>query len=168
MQNKTTVSGILKQGAVALLLVAVLVVVVFWYSPGFVSAVRPSGGQWEVQPIQAEATPAPRFGHTITEVDGQLYMFGGALAAPDLQQLAGSATANVSSELWRWDKAGEKWVAVNPPSSPPARHGHAAATSDRSGQNKMYVFNGAKADGSLHSDIWSYNPATMKCWTLDK
>ena len=116
----------------------------------------------DVRGAITQTMPSPRYGHTITEVDGQLYMFGGALAAPDLQQLAGAAPANVSNELWRWDKAEQKWVAVNPPSSPPARSGHAAATSDSTGINKMYVFHGEGYDGSLHADIWSYNPSSSQ------
>lgn len=107
---------------------------------------------WET--LAPETKPSARYGHIMVELDDTVYIFGG--------MTADRSSKGASSELWKWDKAANKWVAVTPAASPPERHSHSATTSDKTETNKMYVFNGAKSDGSLHSDIWSYNPATMK------
>ena len=69
---------------------------------------------------------------------------GGTPAAPD-----------PLGQTWEWD--GTTWTQLNPPTSPPARTGHAMATLG----NKVMLFGGVGASGSL-DDTWEWDGAR---WT---
>ena len=90
-----------------------------------------------------ELTPAPappgRFGHTMTKLTNQIYVYGGV-----------GNNAVLLNDLWKWDSANNKWVEVKPTGSPPARHSHSAVVSSYTGQEKMYVFFGADLNGNVH------------------
>lgn len=122
-----------------------LVVMLFLLlTPGLVWA-----DEWQ----ELEPAPAPpgRFGHTMTKLNDQIYVYGGV-----------GNNAVLLNDLWRWDSVNNKWVEVKPTGSPPARHSHSAVVSSYTGQEKMYVFFGADLNGNVHSDVWSYSASTNK------
>lgn len=102
---------------------------------------------WEEIPLFGQ-TPGSRFGHTMTDVEGTIYLFGGA----------GSADLNTQfNDLWRYEPATRSFVKVVPANTPPpARHGHAAASAD----GKLFVLFGVNRQQGVLADIWSYDPST--------
>lgn len=87
--------------------------------------------------------PAPVFGHTMVEMNGEFYLFGG-------QTLDGRGLLNT---LHTCNASQNSWKKVTPLNDPPeARQGHAAVVYDK----KMYVFFGQGNAGAL-SDIWAYD-----------
>ena len=94
--------------------------------------------------------PSARFGHTMVEINGQVYMFGG------LTEGGSVLLDEISSYL-----PGEnRWVKETPINNPPPARIHHASVAY---QNRMYVFSGYGDQGIL-GDVWVYDPAT-KAWS---
>ncbi|KNC55270.1 uncharacterized protein AMSG_10909 [Thecamonas trahens ATCC 50062] len=94
----------------------------------------------EVMPMGA--TPAPRYGHTLTVVAGSVYCFGGFSEAGRL------------GDLWRLDPVTFAWEVLDPVGERPQRRtGHVAA---EVGGN-LVVFGGRGA--SVLEDAWLYRVA---------
>ncbi|MGD9641626.1 MAG: kelch repeat-containing protein [Elusimicrobiales bacterium] len=86
-----------------------------------------------------EGLPAPRYGHSLTALEGRLLLAGG------------SDGAAVRAEAWTYDPDTEDWTAYAPLPSP--RYGHAAAAAG----NRLYVFGGNNGYGPqrhvFHSSV---------------
>ena len=106
---------------------------------------------------KADSIPEPRFGHSMVELNGILYIFGGQGQETKCGQIdfgrALMKTAGDFNDLWGYDKDINEWEKVVPANDPPpARQGHAAAVYS----DKMYVFFGQGESGDL-SDVWTYD-----------
>jgi hypothetical protein len=99
-------------------------------------------------PAQAQtASPSPRYGASLVNVDGRVFLYGGKIN-PEI------------NESWEFDADSNEFQQLNQPDPKPApRHGHAAVSVG----GKMYIFGGQGAGGSL-SDLWVYDPAA-NTWT---
>jgi N-acetylneuraminic acid mutarotase len=97
------------------------------------------------QDLNPTTRPGARCGHSMVELNGNLYVFGGLLP---------STPGGIFNDLWKFSE--ERWVMMEPPVShlPPKRFDHAAAVSG----GKMYIFFGAD-ERNILGDIWSYSPA---------
>ncbi|MFQ6113322.1 MAG: Kelch repeat-containing protein [bacterium] len=135
------------RGPVVLYLLVSVLALVF-VAPGGIIA---QGGQW--QEVFPNTTPAPRFGHTMVAIDGNVYFFGGLVKSTDI---AGRSRMqpNPENDLWEYDDAVNDWSEVLPAGPPPGRHGHAAAV-DQDG--KMVIHGGKDALGQPKSDLWEFN-----------
>jgi len=60
----------------------------------------------------------------------------------------GQGAAGLLDDTWEWD--GATWTQLAPPTSPPARRGHALSTINTS----VVLFGGSDAGGSLQHDTW--------------
>ncbi len=93
--------------------------------------------------------PPPVSGHTMVEMNGKFYLFGG-------QTVDGRSILNT---LFVCESSGNEWKKEVPANDPPAaRYGHSAVVYNR----KMYVFFGQGAQGNL-DDVWAYDYA-QKTW----
>ena len=103
----------------------------------------------------AEAgTPPARGGHSLTEVDGVLLLFGGQAEATRLR--APGARVTVLNDIWEFDAPNEDFEEIADSSPPTARTGHSAAEID----GKKYIFFGEDGDGNIVPDVQVYNPDT--------
>ena len=85
--------------------------------------------------------PAPRYGHSLTVLEGRLLLAGGRDGA------------SARAETWLYDLAGDNWTPYTPLPSP--RYGHAAAAAD----NRLYVFGGNNGYGPQRHVFHSSVPA---------
>ncbi len=130
------------------------------------------GSLWadEWQELFPTTKPSARYGHTMVELNGNLYVFGGS------EQVTGSDVMQSDVEnhrasgqpmpmgapmndLWKYDPTQNSWNQLTPSSSPRARQSHSAAVSN----GKMYIFFGVDSSYSYYyflDDIWSYDPNT--------
>ncbi len=83
--------------------------------------------QWEE--LNPSVKPVARWGHSMVELNGKAYIFGGQ----------GAGRGALLNDLWKFDFEANDWTEVTPTNIPPARHSHSAATSG----GKMYIFFGA-------------------------
>ncbi len=103
------------------------------------------------------ATPPQLYGHTLVNVNNQIYLFGGTLDPSPLTQPSASSLSN---QLWRWVSEPDHWEQVTTTGSPPpARTFHSAASAN----GKLYIFQGFGISGPL-SDSWVYDP-TANSWS---
>jgi hypothetical protein len=113
----------------------------------FVTTASAQATAWEEIPLTG-ANPGPRFAHTLTDVDGTIYLFGGAGSTDFTTQF---------NDLWRYDPAARSFVKVEPANAPPpARHAHVAAAAE----GKLFVLFGLNRQRGVLNDIWSFDPAT--------
>jgi N-acetylneuraminic acid mutarotase len=109
---------------------------------GAVAAGLADGGQWEES--SPATSPDSRFGHSMANLNGNLYIFGGMVPGDP----------NPQNELWEYDYATSTWSQVSAAGSlPPGRHSHTAVAQD----SKMLIYGGAGAGGRPQSDLWEYN-----------
>lgn len=87
-----------------------------------VRTVDPTGLQDSWQEINPANAPPPRIGHTMVELTGDVYLFGGQNAADGLV-----------NDLWMF--ASDDWSQVTPPASPPP----AQITGQRQTVRKLYA-----------------------------
>jgi len=104
--------------------------------------------QWEE--LNPTVRPSPRYGHTMVELKGSVYLFGGLQAS--------SARAGALNELWKYDFEDNIWAPVSTTNLPPARAHHSASVSS----GKMYIFGGEDGAGKAFNDVWSYEPVANK------
>ena len=98
------------------------------------------------QQVQGEMPPA-RKNHTMVEINGIIYLFGGESGA--------KSAKNTLNELWAYDEGNSTWSEVDAANPPEARKNHTAVALD----GKMYV-HGGTANGEVFSDMWVYDPNT--------
>jgi len=98
--------------------------------------------------------PSVRYGQTIVEINGYIYLYGGMDNTEAMGEIHPMGEAY--NDLWRYDPNNKEWTDLNSPSSPPARSNHSAAVSN----GKMYIFFGRDKNGNPLDDIWRYDPAT--------
>jgi len=111
------------------------------------SSVAWAGG-WKA--VESTTSPSPRFGHTMVNVGGKVYLFGGAGERHSPEDLF--------NDLWGYED-GLPWQEITPNNPPPSpRKGHQGVEHE----GKMYVIFGMAEEGFLN-DVWVYDPAT-KVW----
>jgi N-acetylneuraminic acid mutarotase len=94
--------------------------------------------------------PPAVVGHTLVEIQGEFYLFGGKSA---------DSRSVLLNEIHKFTPSQNKWTKETPVNAPPdPREGHTAVVHNR----KMYVFFGQGNAGDL-KDVWAYNPAE-KSW----
>lgn len=98
---------------------------------GTLSIWQPAGG----------AMPAPRYGHSLTALEGRLLLAGGRDGAA------------ARAETWLYDPAADSWTPYTPLPSP--RYGHAAAAAE----NRLYIFGGNNGYGAQRHVFHSGVPA---------
>jgi N-acetylneuraminic acid mutarotase len=105
--------------------------------------------------------PTARYGHSMVEIDGALYVFGGVLQGSGSARMGDPDPPNPApvNDLWRFNKD-HAWQQLTPLNAPPARQGH-AATADN---GKMYIHGGKDAGGASMYDLWVYEPSA-NLWT---
>ncbi|MBI4317279.1 MAG: hypothetical protein HY675_02215 [Chloroflexi bacterium] len=107
-------------------------------------------------PVTPQATPSPRFGHSLATIDGYAYLFGG-LQLSGASSPAVSPLGSVLNDLWKYNFADNVWAPIVADPAPPARAHHSASVS----AGRMYVFGGNDAVRDL-DDIWSYDPTANR------
>ncbi len=90
--------------------------------------------------------PPPRLQHTMIDIEGVFYVFGGK---DDLSDLG---------DTWAFENG--QWVNKYPALAPGPRHGHTAVVAN----GKMYLFGGS-GGGFLLNDLWEYCPEN-NTWKL--
>jgi len=86
--------------------------------------------------------PSPRYGHSLTALEGRLLLAGGRDGA------------EARAETWIYDPAGDSWTPYTPLPSP--RYGHAAAAAD----NRLYLLGGNNGYGPQRHVFHSNVPAS--------
>jgi hypothetical protein len=86
------------------------------------AVIGPDGALSGWEPV--EPMPAPRYGHSLTALEGRLLLAGGRDGA------------SARAETWTYSPAADDWTAYPPLPAP--RYGHAAAAVE----NRLYVFGG--------------------------
>ncbi len=108
----------------------------------------------------AQTPPPPRFGHTLTNVGGTVYLFGGTSASAPAAPGRSTPCGDLLNDLWAYTDRDRDWTKIEPSGLlPPARHSHAAVAHD----DLLYIIGGYGASGAL-DDIWSYDPLSNE-WT---
>ena len=93
--------------------------------------------------LWADSPPA-RFGHSMVNINGNIYLFGGLVPG----------NPNPKNDLWEYNSEGNNWSEVFAQgSAPPGRHSHTATAID----GKMYVVGGMNAMYQPQSDSWEYD-----------
>ena len=101
------------------------------------------GGSWqEIHPAQ---TPGNRSGHTMVNINGNIYLFGGI-----------KSNNQPSNDLSEFSPMANTWGQVMAPDPPPARAYHSAVAVD----NKMVIFGGIDKNYQVLNDIWEFDPTT--------
>lgn len=125
---------------------------------GGVGVAQPTVDTWEWNGTtwtnRAVPGPAARSRHSVAAdpVRGRLVLFGG---------IGGQGSASFG-DTWEWD--GNAWSQLNPPTSPPLRHGHAMAYDPR--LRRVVLFGGEQCQGPPFQtcaplgDTWSWNGTT--------
>ena len=103
--------------------------------------------------------PEARCGHSITKVDGEIYMYGGSTTIIEYKNSEKNERVVLGS-LWQWDESQKEWAKKKPANFPLPRSSHSANSNNKNGTDKLYIFFGTDSIGGTHSDIWSYDPAT--------
>ena len=98
--------------------------------------------QWSTQTLPAG--PRSRWGSTLVEYSGSLYMFGGF-------------GDTFYSDLWRFDPTTSTWTELQPLGVPPPRHYHSAIVWN----GHMYIIGGYRGS-TFTADIWSYDFASNR------
>ncbi len=93
-------------------------------------------------PIQPTGTvPSARSGHTMVEIAGRVYLFGGE-------------SKDILNDLWSYDKEDDEWQKTEVSNPPPERRKHTAVVYN----DKMVILYGEGETGPLN-DIWEYSPS---------
>ena len=94
-------------------------------------------------PVPANG-PSPRKGHSMAEINGKVYIFGGL----------SEARADLLNDLWVFELANEQWTQITPQGQLPLpRYGHKATVVN----NKMFIFSGMTGNAEA-ADAWYYDP----------
>ncbi len=97
--------------------------------------------------------PNPRKGHSMAEINGKVYMFGGVGETRD--------DSSILNDLWQFSRDSNEWKRLFPlDEKPVGRYGHKAVVAN----NKMYIFSGMVSGGYNITDGWCYDPQANS-WT---
>lgn len=99
-------------------------------------------------PLAPLDAPSARFGHTLTNVNGNVYLFGGLV----------QGNPNPQSDLWSYDAESNNWGQVLA-AGPAGRHSHTATAVG----DKLYVYGGMNSLYQPRADMWVYSP-TANTW----
>ncbi len=86
--------------------------------------------------------PTARANHSMVDVNGSIYVFGGA------------SVAQVLRNMEKFNRAAGLWDSLQPANPPEARQYHAASAYN----GKMYVFGGQTSNGNISQDVFEYDP----------
>jgi len=101
------------------------------------------------QELTGDMPPARAF-HTMVEINGTVYLFGGE----------GNASRNLLNDLWEYNENTGRWDEEEPSNPPPERRYHAAVAIN----GQVYVFGGQTQNGNVISDVLVYSPDNNE-WT---
>ena len=87
--------------------------------------------------------PSPRYGHTMVNIEGKFYLFGGQ---------GNEARALFLDSTYMFNHSTNNWKNLKPTSKPTARQGHSAVAYN----GKMYMFGGQGQQD--YQDVWVYDP----------
>lgn len=120
---------------------AILIVAQMIAGAGYLHADR-----WDLAPTTNR--PPARIGHSLTAINGTLYLFGGY--SPEVK-------GDLLDDIWCYADRDRDWTKITPTASPlpPARQKHSAAASG----GNLYIFYGLDAENNRYDDIWCYLPA---------
>ena len=107
--------------------------------------------------LAAPASPGARSGHSLTNVNGDIYLFGGM--TEETASGRGRILSMPSNDLWKFDGENHDWEVVDVPVRPPARSEHAAAACN----GQIYIFGGTSGAVAL-GDVWRFDPE-LGTWT---
>lgn len=114
---------------------------------------------WHIVPPVGDICSA-RSGHTMVEINGRIYVYGGRGQGSSALTTAAQPTSVLVNDVCKYIPGENIWAKETPVNGhPPARAHHASVAY----QNKMYVFFGDGNQGML-GDVWVYDPAT-KVWS---
>src|SRR5262245_36768982 len=91
--------------------------------------------------------------------DQTLYVFGGDTGAGP----ACAQTPQAAADLWRYEVACKRWVAIPTELAPPARRGAAVALQETGSTRRMIVFGGRAGPAGaplLLADVWAFDIPT--------
>lgn len=98
------------------------------------------GSYHEIHPPN---TPGNRYGHSMVNINGNVYLFGGYVQDnPDPQ-----------NDLWEYQSPSSTWSQVFAASPPPGRAYHSAVSLG----DKMVVFGGIGSDNQVMDDLWEFS-----------
>ncbi|MDP2434299.1 MAG: kelch repeat-containing protein [archaeon] len=97
------------------------------------------------------AVPSPRYGHTLSYVEGALFSFGGFVSH--------SSRNSISNELWSYDITSSKWAVLA--SAPPAVTDHSVVVYN----NSLWVFGGRSELNDPLNTLWEFNTVSH-IWRL--
>ena len=95
-----------------------------------------------VAPAAADSPPA-RFGHSMVNINGDIYLFGGLVPG----------NPNPQNDVWEFHSGTNTWSEVFAACPPPGRYSHAATGVD----DKMYITGGMDDEGNTLDDLWEYD-----------
>lgn len=105
---------------------------------------------WQNPPFTGDI-PSPRFGHSIVEIDGLYYLFGGQTVAPTT---AGLRPLGPTADLYRYDPNERHFARLSPGGAEmPSASPHCAVEVN----GRMYVMGGA---GGTDCSQYMYDPVT--------
>ena len=105
-------------------------------------------GSWEIlNPLPA---PIARYGHTMVEINGSVYLYGG------LNDTINVSQAGELNDLWRFNPDNNDFTELSPSNPPQERYGHSAVVYNSS----KYIVGGYGSGGEILNDIWKYDPQT--------
>lgn len=95
-------------------------------------------------PLNSSNRPSARCGHSMVDIEGKIYIFGG------------EDTTGIRNDLHVYDSQNNTWNPVSQSEPrPPARKDHRAWVYGQ----VMYIYGGVGASGEALYDIWLYDPA---------
>ncbi len=108
-------------------------------------------GAWEE--IETINSPGVIKNHTMVEIDGTLYLYGGD---DDGVSRAVQVRGNSLNNLWGYVRGNNTWSEKKPSNPPAARKYHKAVVKN----GKMYIFGGVDNNYVPLDDAWVYDPVT--------
>lgn len=100
------------------------------------------------QQLSPSSTPGTRVYHTLTNVNGTIYLFGGFGSANTR-----NVRNDVINDVWAFDRANSNWSKQTPSNPPSPRQYQAAAESG----GTLYVFGGQGSGGDVVNELWAFD-----------
>ncbi|XP_036401536.1 host cell factor 2 [Megalops cyprinoides] len=96
-------------------------------------------------PVQGEASPGPRHGHSAMTYQDCMYLFGGLMGLRE------------QSDFWRWSFSSCSWSSIKSLSGPSKLVGHSAVGY----RDNMLVFGGGGTQSSPRNSLWRFSFAAQ-------